>query len=530
MADFIGEYAVSERNILIVDDDDGLRQLIAKCLNKSNFKAYTAGYGAEAVEFLKKYPDTVMLIDQRLPDMDGEAVVKKLFDIGIEVYFVMMTGQGNEQLAVEMMKLGAEDYLVKDVELTDRLPGVFERVFRSIERERLLKKSEIEREKLQSQLIQSQKMEAIGRLAGGIAHDFNNMLSVILSQAELGMLKSLPEDPVYKRFEQIRTAALRSSNLTAQLLSFSRKQPVKPVIVDLNASINSMQGLLKRLIGENISFKWMPGSKKYYIKIDPVQVDQILTNLSANARDAITECGEIVITTDIIDVDRKFCENRPGLEVGEYAVLSVRDSGKGMDQETVSRIFEPFFTTKENGRGTGLGLATVYGIVKQNNGYIEVISELGKGTVIDIYFPAMKNIQTACAELHEYKLEKGNKESVLLVEDEKMIIAITKNMLEELGYGVKAFLNPKEALEYASSPDGRIDLLITDVIMPDMNGRELSDEISKICKGIKTLYMTGYTADVIANHGVIYDGSNFIQKPFSMKQLSEAVVKILKMR
>ncbi len=381
------------------------------------------------------------------------------------------------------------------------------------------KQAEAEREKLQAQLLQAQKMESVGRLAGGVAHDFNNMLGVILGCTELALDRVGPDEPLHADLEEIQKAAQRSADLTRQLLAFARKQTVAPRVLDLNDNIESMCKLLRRLIGEDIDLAWRPGKKIWPVKMDPAQIDQILANLCVNARDAIAGVGKVTIETDKTSFDEEYCTRHPGFVLGDYVLLAVSDNGCGMDAEIKTHLFEPFFTTKKIGKGTGLGLATVYGAVKQNNGFINVYSEPGQGTTFKIYLP--RHAAKAALETEERQPLAADRgiETILLVEDEPAILKMTARMLERLGYKVLAAGTPGEAVHLAQERSGRIDLLMTDVVMPEMNGRDLAKNLLSIYPDIRRLFMSGYTANVIAHHGVLDEGVHFIQKPFSMSDL-----------
>jgi len=387
--------------------------------------------------------------------------------------------------------------------------------------------SEKEKEKLQKQLLQAHKMETVGRLAGGVAHDYNNMLSVIVGYSEMAMEKVPPNDPIHADLSEILTAAKRSTEITRQLLAFARKQTIAPRVLDLNETVENMLKMLRRLIGEDIDLAWRPGGKLWLVKIDPAQVDQILVNLCVNARDAIAGIGRITIETGNVSFDEANCNVHEGFSPGEFILLSVSDNGCGMNEMTLGNLFEPFFTTKGVGRGTGLGLSTVYGIVKQNKGFINVCSELGKGATFKIYLPRHtdKSLQKRAASQINTPTSCG--ETVLLVEDEPAIMRMAQKMLQKLGYHVLAAGTPSQALDVAKELAGGIDLLITDVIMPEMNGRELSNLLGILHPGLKTLFMSGYTADVIAHHGVLEKGMYFIQKPFSVDELGVKVKTLL---
>jgi PAS domain S-box-containing protein len=379
--------------------------------------------------------------------------------------------------------------------------------------------AEAEKEKLQEQLTQAQKMESVGRLAGGVAHDFNNMLSVILGHTELAQRGLESAHPLFVHLQEIGRAATRSADLTRQLLAFARKQTVTPKVLALNETVEGMLKMLRRLIGEDIDLLWQPGENLWSVKIDPSQVDQMLANLCINARDAIVDTGRVTIRTVNTSFDQAYCANHLDVLAGDYVLLSVSDSGSGMDEETLSHLFEPFFTTKELGKGTGLGLATVYGIVKQNGGIVNVVSEPGQGTTFAIYLPRHQ-VEAHEAQIRpEASVGSSRSGTILLVEDEPMILEVTEAMLKLQGYEVLVASTPTEALRLADQRRGDIGLLMTDVVMPEMNGRDLAQRLQALSPGLKCLFMSGYTADVIAQHGVLGSDVHFIQKPFSMEEV-----------
>ena len=392
------------------------------------------------------------------------------------------------------------------------------------------KQTAAEKEMLQAQLYQARKMESIGRLAGGVAHDFNNMLSAILGQAELAMRHCHSSDPIHEGLRVIADSANRSADLVRQLLAFARKQTVAPVLLNLNKNVGDMLNMLQRLIGENIALDWKPEAGLWPVKMDPSQIDQVLVNLCVNARDAISGAGRIVIEARNAVFDDAWCAAHPHFNCGEYVRLSVRDDGCGMDQEMVAYIFEPFYTTKHARGGSGLGLATVYGIVRQNDGFVNVRTEPGKGAAMDVYLPRFsgdtENIAGAGPSETD-NLPRGRGETVLLVEDEPVILDVGREMLEALGYNVIPAATPGEALHQAAARKDEITLLITDVVMPEMNGRDLAEKISQIKPGLKCLFISGYTSDVIAHHNVLDDGIQFLQKPFSMNELAAKVHQVM---
>jgi PAS domain S-box-containing protein len=389
------------------------------------------------------------------------------------------------------------------------------------------KRTEREYQQLQEQFAQSQKMDAVGRLAGGVAHDYNNMLSAMIGYAELVLERVEESSTVYRDVKEILNAANRSAELTRQLLAFSRKQTIAPKLLDMNGKIEQTLNMVRKLIGEDIELSWLPSSKASTILIDPSQLDQIIANLCINARDAIDRTGKITIETAAVEFDQDYCRRHADFVPGDYMLLAVSDTGCGMDRDTVENIFEPFFSLKGE-KGTGLGMATVYGIVKQNSGFINVYSEPGKGTTIKIYLP-----RTIGKGEHRKKsgedelLHKGQGQTILLVEDEKVIRDMAQSVLERLGYHVLTAESPDKAISLAENHRDDIALLLTDVVMPEMNGRELSNHVHKLCPNLKILYMSGYTANVIAHQGVLEEGIEFIQKPFSLKELGAKVHMIL---
>jgi PAS domain S-box-containing protein len=382
------------------------------------------------------------------------------------------------------------------------------------------RRAEAEKARVDAQLQQAQKMESVGRLAGGVAHDFNNTLGAILGHVEMALDGVDPALPIHADLEEIRKVTHRSADLTRQLLAFARKQTVAPKVLDLNQTVAGTLKMLKRLLREDIDLTLSMGKGLWLVKADPSQVDQILANLCVNARDAISGVGRLSIETENRGLDRDYCAAHPGAVPGEYVGLTVADTGCGMDKETQTHIFEPFFTTKGLGRGTGLGLATVYGAVKQNGGFIDFHSELGQGTTFSIYLP--RHVGEAAPGQTEAPgaMTGQGQETILLVEDEPVILRVTKTRLERLGYTVLAASAAGEAMRLVRGHAGAIHLLISDVIMPEMNGRDLAKKVRSLSPQTKCLFMSGYTADVIADHGVLDEGVAFLQKPFSAKDLA----------
>ena len=387
-----------------------------------------------------------------------------------------------------------------------------------------------EKNRLQQQLLQSQKLEAVGTLAGGVAHDFNNMLGAVIGYADLTTEEMAPDDPLRENIMRILDAANRSSRLVRQLLIFARKQNSKEENLDINQTIQTTFTMLQRLLGENITLTWLPyaGPEPCMVHIDPAHLDQIMVNLCINARDAINDIGKITLKTDLVTFDTHSCSLYADCHAGTYVRLSVSDSGYGMTKETASHIFEPFFTTKEIGKGTGLGLSTVYGIVKQCGGFINCYSELNIGTTFHLYLPQEKSGEVREGDTIEEPIPAGNGETILLVEDDPMLMEMSHRMLELLNYEVMSAATPGEAIEVMNEYGDRIDLVLSDVIMPEMNGRELIGRLRKIRPDFKCLFMSGYTDDIVIPKGTLREeGALFIQKPFSRREIANRLREIL---
>lgn len=384
-------------------------------------------------------------------------------------------------------------------------------------------KAEAGRLEMETQINQIQKLEAVGRLAGGIAHDFNNMLSIIMGHTEIAMVEPSVSETLKQHLEEIRKAGGRSVELVAQLLAFARKQSISPRVLDLNAAVVDMMRMLQRLLGEDIDLLWLPCAAPWPVNLDPTQLSQILINLLINSRDAIRGKGKVTVETSLQEVDEDYCLTHKGFVPGRFTVLRVTDTGHGMDPETASQVFEPFFTTKELGKGTGLGLSTVYGIVKQNNGFIQLYTEPGHGTTFSIFLPGFFGERVAEPETERASENLTGSETILLVEDEPSLLSLGASMLESLGYSVITAGTPEDAIGLFREHEGEIHLVMTDVVMPGMNGSELCDALKTIRPGLRVLYMSGYTADAILHRGIIDPGIHFLQKPFPLNDLARAV-------
>ena len=383
-----------------------------------------------------------------------------------------------------------------------------------------------EQRALEQQFRQAQKMEAIGRLAGGIAHDFNNLLMVISGYSELIQDDLGPGHPLQHNLEGVRKAVQRASSLTHQLLAFSRKQVLAPKVLDLNAAINDLGRMLPRLVGEDVDLVIVPSLERIRTKADPSQLEQVIMNLAVNARDAMPSGGRLTIETSVVEFDQEYARLHPPAGPGRYAMLAVTDTGAGMDAETQSHIFEPFFTTKEKGKGTGLGLSTVYGIVKQSGGYVWVYSELGRGTTFKVYLPLAEEAEAVRQPEAALAGDSQGLETVLLVEDEEHVRRVARQFLEIRGYSVLEARNGDEALQLAHSHPGPIHLLLTDVVMPGMNGRELWQRLSWRPE-MRVLFMSGYPENAIVQHGTLEPGVMYLQKPFTLNALTHKVREVL---
>jgi two-component system cell cycle sensor histidine kinase/response regulator CckA len=389
-----------------------------------------------------------------------------------------------------------------------------------------LKKAELEREQLRAKFHEVQKMESVGRLAGGVAHDFNNMLGVIIGRAEMAIQEVDATQPIHSDLEEILVAANRSANLVRQLLAFARSQTINPEILDINASIENMLEMLHKLMGGEIELQWNPGSDLWAVKMDPAQTEQILIKLCVNARDAIAGCGKVSIATENVSTDRPFSDQSGGASRNEYVLLTVSDNGCGMHEEVMGKLFEPFFTTKEVGKGTGLGLATVYGIVRQNDGYIDVESKPGQGTRFFIYLPRAALSQPAAPLSKRSHRDVDGAGTILFVDDESAVLGLGRKILEKFGYHVLVANGPAQALDMAASYPDPIDLLITDVIMPGINGKELAKELGTLKPAVRSIYISGYTREAIDKLHEM-NGVDFLQKPFSVNDLIGKVREVL---
>ena len=383
------------------------------------------------------------------------------------------------------------------------------------------------RARLESQLHQAQKVETVGRLAGGVAHDFNNLLTGILGHVALAQMDLAPDDPIQGTLSEVHAAADRAADLTRQLLAFSRKQLIAPKVVDLNALIRKMYVMLKRIIGEDVAVRVMYADRLGLTRVDPGQVEQVIVNLAVNARDAMPKGGTLTIETSNVHVAQSHSEERPDLEPGNYIKISVSDNGEGMDANTLQNVFEPFFTTKAVGKGTGLGLSTVFGIVKQHGGHIEVNSERGIGTSFSVYFQVVDAVAAPRPTEPELPKLYGGNETVLVVEDEPVVRNIAVKILNRHGYTVFSAKNGLMALRLIQDEHPAIDVLLTDVIMPGMNGRELAEKVRPAYPDVKVIFTSGYTREIIGSQGILAEGTDFIAKPYTPAALAKKIREVL---
>lgn len=512
----------SPLHILYLEDDQNDADLVL-----STLKADGIACQADRVETRDDFTTAIehggidiIFSDFSLPAFDGLSALGIAHQQCPDVPFILISGTLGEELAIESLKSGATDYVLK--QHLSRLTPAVRRAVRDVE-------ARTERKRLEAQFIEAQKMEVIGQLAGGIAHDFNNLLAVIMGYSELMMVKLPPNEPMRKEAEEIGHAANRAAGLTRQLLAFSRKQTVQPVVLDLNMIVAGMDEMLRRLIDENIELQIVAGKDLGRVKADSGYVGQVLMNLAVNARDAMPNGGKLIIETSNVTLDKNYAQAHADVIPGDYVMLAVSDAGSGMTDEVQAHLFEAFFTTKPKGKGTGLGLATCQTIVKQCGGHIDVFSKLGKGTIFKIYFPRVEQaLEASVRPLATGGAMPRGTETILFVEDEPSVRHLSCGVLESLGYSVLRAANGQEGLNQAREAKGKtIRLVVTDVIMPQMSGKVMAEWLKAIYPDLKVLYTSGYTDDALAEHGVLEPGLAFLPKPYTPAALSHKVRELL---
>jgi two-component system cell cycle sensor histidine kinase/response regulator CckA len=474
---------------------------------------------AEFVAALERGGFDLVLSDYTLPAFDGLSAIAIVRARWPDLPVILISGTVGEDFAIESLKNGATDYVLK-TRLTRLVPAVT-RAMREV-------KERAECRQLEAQFIEAQKMEVIGQLAAGVAHDFNNILGVIMGHSDMMLMKLGPADPLRNHVAEIRRASERAAGLTLQLLVFGRKQTVQPVVIDLNVVVRDLEQMLQRLIDENIEMMIVPGIQPGRIMADPGYVGQVLMNLVVNARDAMPNGGRLTIATSKVKLDENYTRAHPGTIPGDYMMLSVTDTGTGMTAAVKARLFEAFFTTKPVGKGTGLGLATCQTIVEQSGGHIDVYSELGKGTMFQVYFPCVEQpLDLAAQPVQSGPLPRGT-ETLLVVEDDPAVRHLAEEVLRTQGYVVLPANNGQDGLNMARAHQGPpIQLVVTDVIMPLMGGKVMSEWLKVTYPGLKVLFTSGYTDDAISHHGVLDAGVDFLPKPYTPATLTRKVRELL---
>ena len=513
--------------LLHLEDDPVDAELITTTLMEGNIPCQSQIVATRQafVAALKEGRMDLILADYSIPGFDGMTALTLARQHCPDVPFLFVSATIGEELAIDAMHQGATDYVLK--QRLGRLVPSVQRALRELEDRVERKRAEEALRQSEKQFRQSQKMEAVGRLAGGIAHDFNNLLTVIMGYSQVLLTELGPQHPLRGKIEETLKAGERAATLIRQLLTFSSKQSLDPKVLSLNTAVTSLENLLRRLIGEDIQLVSQLDQTNGRLRADQAQLEQILVNLVVNARDAMPKGGTLTIETAQVELTRSPVYHLTPLPPGPYVRLSVSDTGCGMDRKTQSHIFEPFFTTKEEGKGTGLGLSTVFGIVTQCGGAIDVTSRVGHGTRFDLYFPSIESDILTTAPTQPLGQPQRGTETILLVEDEPSVRMLVRDELRKLGYQVVEAKNGIEACLLATQQAGSLQLLLTDVVMPGMGGRELAQHLSVIKPDLRTLFISGYMDDIGIMAGQEEGTSSFLQKPFTPEVLARAVRNLL---
>jgi signal transduction histidine kinase len=513
----------TERRVLVVEDNEADQLVVRHALGRARgrFHISFARRFAEAEELLTKSDFDAILLDLSLPDSDKDQTLPAMRDAAPHLPIIVVTGLADERYGLSALEHGAQDYLLKKDLIVEPM------LERSLRYAIARHDAEVDLLKTREQLLKAQKMESIGRLAGGVAHDLNNILTAIFSFGQFVAEKLEPQSPAAEDMEEVMLAARRAERLTSQLLAFSRRRTVEPRIVDVNEVINDLERMLRRILGEHIDMRIRLDTEPTTVLIDPTAFEQVLMNLVVNARDAMPSGGVLTVETGSKTLSEADVLHRGGEgPVGKYAFLVVSDTGIGMSREVQEQIFDPFFSTKSGTEGTGLGLSTCYGIIKQAGGFTSVYSEVGTGTTFRVYLPQSEGEVSVLPTRVPVEDETGD-ETILVVEDDPLVRKSTVRVLRGLGYQVVDAASGKEALELVRTSDDTIDLLVTDVVMPEMNGKRLAWKLGRRLPTLKVLFMSGYTANVIVHHGILDSDVALMHKPFSPSDLAQRVREVL---
>lgn len=504
---------------LIIEDSQNDCDLLLGVLSHGGYDVtHRRVYSAVALaSILEEAQWDIVISDYSMPGFKGTDALAMVRKKGLDVPFVFLSGTIGEEIAVNAMRAGAQDYVIK---------GHAARLLPAIQRE--LREAELRRERKQMErrVRQLEKFEALGKLAGGVAHDFNNVIGAIMGWAELGVDRASSDSPEAKLFRNIGEQATRAAGLTRQLLAYARRQVLEPKNIDLNLMVNETTALLQKTIGEQIEVKMVLAPDLHITRADPSQMEQVVMNLCFNARDAMPKGGQLLIETRNVDLDSHFCKGHADTQPGRYIQLSVCDTGVGMDPATMERIFEPFFTTKQIGKGTGLGLATVLGIVKQHGGLVDVYSELGRGTAFRVYLPASEGAAEPLRHVDDVPV-RGGTETILVAEDHEGMREMAKQILESLGYGLLLARDGEEAVNLFAAHQNSISLMLLDVVMPKLDGIDAYEQICKAKSDVPVIFTSGYSEHGRALASLTKKGATVLQKPYGSKVLARRVRELL---